>query len=224
MHDNLEPNKVLTFGQFHFGMWQEVEKRRGELLPHWSRKNAIYHVVFRLADSVPASSRATLIDERARALKTLRNDPESLQRLEHLMSNRLEELLDNGLGECLLRIPNNCEIVAGALRHFDNERYTLHAYSIMPNHVHAVVEPYSGFALHKITHSWKSFTAHEINRAHSRNGDVWQHESYDHIIRSEEAFYRIVKYVLDNPHRAGIKDWPWVFRRIESDTKGSLDT
>jgi hypothetical protein len=47
----------------------------------------------------------------------------------------------------------------------------------------------------------------------NRNGQFWQHESYDHIIRNEDEFYRIWKYIDFNPVKAGLcnreQEWKW---------------
>lgn len=80
----------------------------------------------------------------------------------------------------------------------------------MPNHVHVVVQPVLPFDLSKILHSWKSFTAHEAGKQPGLYGTLWQHEYYDHLIRSEEALWRIIKYVVENPLKAHLQDWPWV--------------
>lgn len=106
--------------------------------------------------------------------------------------------------------PEGAEVVQRALLHFDGERYRLHAWAIMPNHVHAVVEPLPSHELSKILHSWKSYTAHEVNRLLMRSGEVWMKESYDHIIRSEASYHRTVQYLLDNPGNAGLTGWTWV--------------
>ena len=53
---------------------------------------------------------------------------------------------------------------------FDGDRYVLGHYVVMPNHVHAVVRPLQGHLLKEILHSWKSFTAHEINEVLNREG------------------------------------------------------
>jgi hypothetical protein len=37
-----------------------------------------------------------------------------------------------------------------------------------------------------------------------------QREYYDRLVRSEEEFYRIVNYILENPEKAGLRDWRWV--------------
>lgn len=60
-----------------------------------------------------------------------------------------------------------------------------------------------------------SKTAALCNRYLGRNGAFWQHESYDHIVRSEREYERILAYIVNNPVRAGIvkdwRDWPYTF-------------
>ena len=89
----------------------------------------------------------------------------------------------------------------------------------MPNHVHILIQPVINpkngkyFELEKIMHSIKSFTGNEANKILNREGRFWQHESYDHIIRSKAEFYRIWNYINYNPVKAGLCDkedgWEW---------------
>lgn len=53
-------------------------------------------------------------------------------------------------------------LVAESLRHFDGRRYLLHAYVVMNDHVHVLVEPRAAFRLESIVQSWKSFSAKRI--------------------------------------------------------------
>jgi len=39
---------------------------------------------------------------------------------------------------------------------------------------------------------------HEINQLRRTTGNVWQKESYDHIVRNAEALERIRKYILNH--------------------------
>ena len=91
----------------------------------------------------------------------------------------------------------------------------------MPNHVHVVIQPFAGKTttagtavphseLSEILHSWKSFTSKEANKLLRRSGDFWQAEYYDHLIRDESDFRHAVRYVLDNPIKAGLRNWKWV--------------
>ncbi len=188
--------------------------RQGENLPHWSCASAVYHVAFRLVDSVPASVRSAWRQERndifANAAITGRPLTEAEElRLKNLYSERIEKLLDAGGGACHLAKPEIASLIAEALEHFDKNRYSLHAWCIMPNHVHVMVEPLSPFELDDIVHSWKSFTAIKANRLLKLHGQFWQHEPYDHIIRTTKEYWFQVAYIWKNPEKAGLQNWPW---------------
>jgi len=105
------------------------------------------------------------------------------------------------------------EMVRDALLHFQGDRYDLAAWCIMPNHVHVIVRPMRGYTLSEVLHTWKSFTAQRANRVLHREGKFWQSESYDHVIRNEQDLRNQVRYVLENPKKAGLKSWPWVDAR-----------
>ena len=81
----------------------------------------------------------------------------------------------------------------------------------MPNHVHVLVTVFAPESLAEIVAAWKSGSVHRINSLLSRRGPTWQPESYDHPVRDEEEFYHAVQYIRDNPVKAGLKDWPWVY-------------
>jgi type I restriction enzyme, R subunit len=189
--------------------------RQGAYLPHWTREGSIYAVTFRLGDSLPQSvvdswrqQREQLVERAHRANRPLTDEEE--RELDRLFSDKIEAYLDAGSGECWMHRPQIADLVENALQHFEGERYRLLAWCVMPNHVHVVVKPSPGHALEQITHSWKSFTALEANRLLARKGVFWQKESYDHLIRDEEDLGHALQYVLDNPRKAGLKDWRWV--------------
>ncbi|MBI2497336.1 MAG: transposase [Opitutae bacterium] len=187
--------------------------RQGAYLPHWTLDGANYHVVFRLADSLPADVVEAYRREQA-ALLAETGDPANPaihDRLRELFSSRIEQLLDAGRGACWLARAEIAELIAGALRHFNGTRYHLHAWCVMPNHVHAVVQPLAPHALPDILHSWKSYTATAANRLLQRRGEFWQKESYDHLIRSADELEQIIRYVQANPASAGLRAWPWVW-------------
>jgi REP element-mobilizing transposase RayT len=189
--------------------------RHGAYLPHWTRECATYAVCFRLGDSLPASAIAVWKFEREDIIKTARqlNRPLTLheeERLDKLFSDKVERYLDEGRGECWMRRDEVAAVVASALQYFEGKRYHLVAWCVMPNHVHAIVQPLAGIDLDGILHSWKSFSSKEANRLIGRSGQFWQPESYDHLIRDENDFARQVEYVLANPLRAGLRNWKWV--------------
>ena len=200
--------------------WQTLTQKSGANLPHWKCRNAVYHVSFRLADSIPREIREKWNEER-RLLSNFaatgrgRLGKDEQDRLERLFSRKVEGFLDQGHGECLLENPEVADIVKNALHHFNGTRYVLHAWCIMPNHVHVITEPLAGWELSNIVHSWKSYTANIINRLLGRKGQLWQHEPYDHIIRSEREYRELIEYVWNNPDKAGLCSCPrW---RIDQD-------
>jgi len=189
--------------------------RQGAYLPHWTREGAVYAVNCRLADSLPKPMINSWDFERQDIIKTAQRLKRPLtaaeqKRLDKLFSEKIESYLDAGHGKCWMHRNDVAGAVAGALRHFEGVRYRLVAWCVMPNHVHAIVEPLAGFELPDILHSWKSFSAKEANRIIGRTGEFWQPEYYDHLIRDAQDFKRQVEYVLTNPARAGLKNWKWV--------------
>jgi len=128
--------------------------------------------------------------------------------IDRIIRERAEEYLDRGCGACWMRDARVAEIVANTIMHFDQSRYLLFAWTVMPNHVHVVFDAYE--RVDRILQSWKSFSAKEANHLLSREGEFWQADYFDRTIRSAAEFERRILYVLENPAKAGLTDWPWV--------------
>ena len=173
-------------------------------LPHFDNPACIQGITFRLADSLPQS----VLDHMARELENLPEEERNAER-----QKRIAIYLDSGHGECLLRDPRIAEIVEDALLYFDAQRYRLLAWCVMPNHVHVLAGMVDGWPLGKIVHSWKSFTAHEINHLLDRNGSLWYPDYYDRFIRDEVHYAAAVNYLERNPVKARLvsekEDWRW---------------
>lgn len=176
-------------------------------LPHWRQEGRTYFVTFRLHDSLPQEKLAVLRKERDAWLASHPEPWSPAQRKEYHehFSGRVQQWLDAGHGSCILGETVPGQIAASALKHFDARRYDLAAWVVMPNHVHALLMPRPGFDLGKILHSWKSFSAYEINKLTGRDGDVWQHETYDHIVRDPESLWHFARYIVYNPRQAGVR-------------------
>lgn len=197
----------------------EIEKKQGDRLPHWRQEGAIYACTFRLADSVPGEVQEEWRLERERIQLLESQDAltqRDILRARMALTDRAQDYLDQGRGRCVLRATPAAELVAGALRHFEGERYKLHAWCVMPNHVHVVVEPLADNELSDILHSWKSFTANKINTLLDLKGSLWQPESYDHLIRDAVDYRRQCEYAYQNPAKAGLGEWPWRFNGLEA--------
>ena len=105
------------------------------------------------------------------------------------------------------------DLVAGAIRKFDGHRYELAAYVVMDDHVHALITPLANYELESILHSWKSFTAHQMQRGKRRFGRVWQDEYFDRIIRDDKELVQKCDYIIANPWKRWpeMESYPWVW-------------
>jgi putative DNA methylase len=133
-------------------------------LPHWEGGETPQLITFRLADSLPAHVLARWREE----LQTLPDGKQSLER-----RRRIQTALDNGHGAKWLAERQIGQVVEQAVLHFDGARYHLHAWVVMPNHVHVLLTFVSGHTLTCSLHSWKSFTAKRANELLRRTGSFW---------------------------------------------------
>ena len=105
------------------------------------------------------------------------------------------------------------DLIAAELLHRHDQRYELYAYTVMNDHVHVLLRILDEEPLEKIIHSWKSFTAHAMQRQHGRHGRVWQEEYFDRIIRDEKELEQKFDYILGNPWTRWpeLKEYRWVW-------------
>ena len=186
----------------------------GENLPHWQCNGAIYHISFRLADSVPQSVRERWLRERECLIANVKQYgkeflEEAERKAQYLYSEQIEKYLDMGCGKCYLRKVEIAKLVANSFTRFDHVRYRLHAWCIMPNHVHVIVEAMPTHDISKVIHSWKSYTAHRANKVLGLSGAFWQRDAYNHIIRSRKEYCFQIQYTWNNPEKAKLKNWQW---------------
>jgi hypothetical protein len=57
--------------------------------------------------------------------------------------------------------------------------------------------------------TWKSYTSHAANKMLARRGTFWMPEYFDHLIRDAADFAHAHRYILENPAKAGLQNWPW---------------
>ena len=200
-------------------------------LPHIQPAGATLFVTFRLANSLPVTvleRLRTQFEEAERRIARC-DDQTERARQQYLLQRRhfgqWDAYLDRAAsGPTWLKDERVAQIVAGAMHHYDDERYALDVYCIMPNHVHVVLHPRPDergktYALSRIMHGIKGFSAGEANKALGRQGRFWQRESYDHVVRNRDEWQRIIRYVLLNPVKADLvedwEDWPWTYLRAD---------
>ena len=166
-------------------------------LPHMSQNHKMYAVTFRLYDSLPKMVLQGYMNECRK--KYGDNIPDFKSKREMMLHKKMMECLDAGYGECLLRNPNVRKVMDDAFGYIHDNMAKIHAYVVMPNHVHAVMETRDEVEIQTVIHNLKRFTALKINRLLMRKGSVWQRDYYDRIIRNEDHYENAINYILNNP-------------------------
>ena len=121
--------------------------------------------------------------------------------------------MDQGLGACWFRSPEYAGLMREVLLNRHGDDCELHAWVIMPNHVHVLYRPAPGRTLATVVGSWKAIVAHRLNKMAGRTGGLWEREYWDRYVRGAAHYARIVEYIHANPVRAGLaaheQDWSW---------------
>ncbi|HXQ78425.1 MAG TPA: transposase, partial [Gemmatimonadaceae bacterium] len=89
--------------------------------------------------------------------------PAEVVALKRVIRSETEKVLDHGAGSCFLRDPRIADVVANAITFFDELRYLLFAWTVMPNHVHMVLKLRERATIDDIMHSIKGYTAQRAN-------------------------------------------------------------
>src|SRR5260370_19879864 len=130
-------------------------------LPHFESSDVTQHVTFHLADSLPQTVLLQLESE----LKFLPIEKRATER-----RKQVDAWIDAGHGSSFLCKPAIADMVQASLLTFDAQRYRLLAWVVMPNHVHVLFEPMSGWTVAKIMAAWKKFTAPRTLNAQRASG------------------------------------------------------
>lgn len=167
-------------------------------LPHFDAKGVQQFITYRLFDSIPAK---------------LRREWEEIQKLKDPREKfrQIESRLDRGNGKCYLRNSAVAQLIQDNFWFHDGRSYRLLAWVLMPNHVHVLVETWEPLA--KILKKWKSYTASEAIKLLGRVQPFWKADYFDRYIRDLEQYRRVVRYIENNPVKAGLvlapAEWPW---------------
>jgi putative transposase len=204
-------------------------------LPHWHPKGQMFFITFRLVNSLPMHIIQSLQAEKERERMSILSKfrgirlQDELYKLDKKSFGRFDVWLDQCVEESprWLLEKEVATIVIEDLHALNGERYRLIAYCIMSNHSHIVLDTFgydfspehSGVtAPYPLTDTLKHLkgrTARRSNHALGRSGSFWHHESYDHMIRDQQEYERIIWYTVTNPVKAGLvenwSDWKFTF-------------
>jgi type I restriction enzyme R subunit/putative DNA methylase len=161
-------------------------------LPHCLPEGKNLFVTWRLYGSLPAVIVATL------------------RKTDDLKDGKRFRFIDRELdgaafGPVCLRDPRMAKMVVAAIDTVAHAGLCLiHAFVVIPNHVHLLLEP--EVDLKRITRGIKGRSARACNLALKRTGErFWQEESCDHWIRNSSSFEKIRH--ISNAIQSR-RDWP----------------
>ena len=120
---------------------------------------------------------------------------------------------------------NARDVILQHCLHDDGRRFILHAAIVMPDHVHMLLTPTRDqagwpYSLPEILKLIKGVSARSVNKLLGSSGPIWQEESFDHVLRSDESFAEKLGYIRQNPVRAGLvkraEEYPWLWVEKEN--------
>jgi putative transposase len=217
---------------------EELFRRRR--LPHWDCPGATYFVTTCLEGSIPAEGLLHLGRYRQRLER--RPCPAGLSQRQwqdqkwKFVFAQTDRWLDQRPGVRHFDDARLAQEVENSLYHFAGVRYDLLAYVVMPSHLHWVFRPLETWVeslgpdanvrppRERIMHSLKRHTGLACNRLLGREGPFWQDESYDHCVFDTDELERILRYIDDNPVRAGLAASAerWLFSSAHARAVGNL--
>ena len=216
-------------------------------LPHLTPAGGTFFVTSRLAGSMPLS----VLEE---LRKSVLNEMDEINLNRHLSNEekakrvymaqkrffkRYDDYLDQALhGPDYLKTSGIAQILVQKFHQYDGILYDLIAFTILSNHFHLVIDTYLQIdrlpprasydnlvPYSKIMKLIKGGSAYLANRTLERKGTFWKDESYDHLVRNQLELKRIIRYVANNPVKAGlVKDWrEWSFTYVREDYQWIMD-
>lgn len=171
-------------------------------LPHFDGREIPQFITLRLFDSVPDA----VLKKWLRELDVGKSKTDRIT-----LEKRIDRYLDQGYGAALFKDRRIAQMVENDLLDLDSKSYRLSAWVIMPNHIHFLATRFETETLSAIMQSIKSLTSHKANNLLSRSGHFWMADYFDRYIRNPEHFVKTIRYIENNPVKAGLckrpEDW-----------------
>lgn len=170
-----------------------------------------YWAVLRLTDALPAELMTRLRSEEEEANRTEGGDEAALRRR---IAQRIEAELNAGHGDCWLRDEQVARLVQSALQAGHGRRYTLRAWSVLPNHLQVIFTTAEGVDAGAVVREWRSYTTSQVNLALDRGAvELWERVPYLRALEDEAEVMRRIRNVEFRAVNAGLclrpRDWKW---------------
>jgi putative transposase len=196
-------------------------------LPHRLPLGNKFFITTRLVDSIPVEVIQQFELENQAAIRLIEENYPNLDERKIAIGKQwkrnfatFDKYLDNSQGgNHWLKQNEIAEIVKESLHYWDKKRYDLIAFTIMSNHVHLLIDTWDAenyaTSITTVMQSIKRHTARQSNILLNREGQFWQNESYDHLVRNQKEFENIIYYTVQNSVKAGLvtnwREYPHTF-------------
>jgi len=206
-------------------MSTKYKKNYRRNLPHIQPEDSVLFVTYRLYFKLPSDYIETIKQMKSEFHSKTDSLDKKQQEIERYKFNlQLSEFEDDYIGKfknspLWLNDHRIADLIKNSLFWHNQKLYDLFALCIMPNHVHIIIRPLRSegepYPLQKIMRDHKHYTAREANKILNRKGNFWLDEHYDHYIRNENEFNRILNYIYMNPVKANLvkepEDWDFTY-------------
>ena len=198
-------------------------------LPHWHPVERAIFLTWRLKGSLPLNviNQLRVIRQRMSQCEASQ-DGEARVREHKKLFAKMDGILDKAeSGPLWLKKTEIGELIQHALLQQYAHLYVLWSYVVMANHSHVLLKPKEGVTISSITKRIKGATAREAKILLGRTGQpFWQDESFDHWCRNGAELFRVIRYIENNPVKAGLVDKPenWLWSSAaERERRGLVD-
>ena len=184
-------------------------------LPHWLVADKAYFVTLRLHGTLPKKVVEELQDE-LESLKAKDAAGEEIEACRRKQFARIEYLLD-GLtcGDAGLCNRLVGQMIMENLNWLRGRGWDIYAFVLMSTHLHMLMRSGNGRSAELINDldKFKCYTGRKANELLGRTGRFWARDSFDHWVRSAVSFDGFVRYIVNNPVKAGLvnqwQNWRW---------------
>ena len=78
---------------------------------------------------------------------------------------------------------------------------SVNSFVIMPNHIHIIfsIEKNDDIKISQVVSYYKGYVSREYNKITNKKNEIWQKSFYEHVIRNDDDYKRILEYVVYNP-------------------------
>ncbi len=185
---------------------------RGDL-PHWQVENGRYFVTIHLHGAVPEVAHQRI---RELSAEFRRSDVDCKDNVDHQyleLSRRIflemERWLDRSPAVAHFRHAPLAEMIVESIEHRQHRRiWEMLSFVVMPSHLHLFFELNNDLSLKRELEKFKRWTGHQASKMDTQfsNTRFWQTEWFDHWSRSEEGDEKIMRYIQNNPIKAGLAE------------------